>query len=40
VVSFCRTYKESEIYGVDIELTNWNKNKNAFKLTNSEKKKT
>jgi predicted O-methyltransferase YrrM len=39
VVSFCRTYPKSIIYGVDINLDIWNKNKKSFKLTQDEKKR-
>ena len=36
---FGRAYDEAMIYGVDIDLTMWNKNKDLFKLSNSEKKR-
>ena len=39
VVSFCRAYPQSNIYGVDINLTSWSKNKDKFNLTLSENKR-
>lgn len=39
VVSFCRAYPQSIIYGTDINLTHWNNNKQRFNITPEEYKR-
>jgi len=37
IISFLRTYPNSTIYGVDINLKSWDENYNKFNITDSEK---